>query len=334
MGPADDPPSSELGRSIDSYLNDLVRVQLFQGSVLVAHDGEVLLARGYGQADIEHNLPNTAHTRFRLASVTKPLTALAIMQLQAIGRLDVEDPLCRYIRDCPAAWSEIRLSHLLTHSSGIPDYGMTREFEQHQSERVTPAQLLERFRDMPLEFEPGSRYRYGNSGYVLLGMVIERVTGQSYTDWMNDRLFKPLEMNDSGLCYAPRSGGIEAVGYMGMEQQAPPLDTSNLYAAGGSYSTVLDLYRLDQALYDDTLLPSELRDEIFTPRVRDYGYGWQIKRYAGYQVQMHTGTMDGFEASLIRVPEARVTIVLLANMTWADIEGISAYLTDVVLASV
>jgi CubicO group peptidase (beta-lactamase class C family) len=175
---AADLQNTAIAAAIDGYLNDLVNLQYFQGAVLVARDGRVILSKGYGMADAARGIANTPQTRFRLASVTKQFTATAIMLLQAQGKLAVGDSICLYLEPCPDAWRLITIEHLLTHTSGLPNYTDFGSYEPSQAQPTTPDELVARFRDQPLLFAPGSSYMYENSDYVLLGMIIERASGQ------------------------------------------------------------------------------------------------------------------------------------------------------------
>jgi CubicO group peptidase (beta-lactamase class C family) len=324
----DDP----VGRLIDSYLNDIVGQGWFQGSVLVAHGGRVILSKGYGLADAERGTPNTPQTRFRLASVTKQFTAMAIMILQSRGLLDVQDSVCAHLADCPDAWRPITIHNLLTHTSGLANYTDFGDYEATQMLPATPAELVARFRDQPLLFPPGSQYMYENSDYVLLGQIIEQTSGQSYADFLRAAIFEPLGMHDSGV--DPGAGGEgQAIGYRVPGELAPALDTSTLFSAGSLYSTVEDLHRWDQALSTTKLLPKPLLDMIWTPFMRDYGYGWWIADFNGHHEISHPGLIDGFATSIARYPDDQLTVIVLANMSGADASSISNYITTLVFSN-
>jgi CubicO group peptidase (beta-lactamase class C family) len=326
-------PVGEAGRALDRYMNDLVAGKLFQGAVLVAKDDTVLLSKGYGPADAGANIPNTATTRFRLASLTKTFTGAAIMLLQARGKLQVSDPICNYVVSCPSAWAPITIRHLLTHTSGLPNYTDFMDYEPSQGQRTSPDQLLARFRDLPLNYEPGTVYHYENSDYVVLGTIIERASGQPYDQFLHDAIFAPLGMSDSGFDWS--QGRIEglAQGYQAFGDPAPFLDASTLFSAGGLYSTVEDMYRWTNALDDDRLLPASLRTEVFTPFLNGYGYGWKITSINGRPATWHPGNMDGSATYIVRFPDDDVTVIVLSNMAWADAQGIAGYLANIALNS-
>ncbi|KAB8140256.1 beta-lactamase family protein [Chloroflexia bacterium SDU3-3] len=322
--PTDAPPRAGLGDAIDTYLNNLVAAKRFHGAVLVVHRGSVLLSRGYGPANIDTGAMNTANTRLRLASVTKQFTAMAVMQLVAAGKLGVDDPLCNYISDCPERWRAITIKHLLTHTHGLPNYTDFPSYEQTQMNPTTPEQLLEKLRGQWPVTEPGSTYAYGNSGYVLLGIVIEKVSGQRYGDFLRDHIFTPLGMHNSGVSYEPTPGENWALPYQGFSSLAAPLDTTTLFSAGAVYSTADDMYLWDQALYTEQLLPRAQLDEMFTPYLKSYGYGWKIVDDSGHLRYGHSGDMDGCKTVVWRYPADRSTIVVLSNMHSADSDAIAA----------
>ena len=331
--PTDGPAVGELGSSIDRYLNNLVKAKLFHGAVLIARGNHVLLSKGYGPADIDHGIANSANTRFRIASVTKQFTAMAVMQLVAAGKLSVDDPLCKFIEQCPERWAPITVRHLLTHTHGLPNYTDFPSYEQIQMNPISVNQMLDRLRLQWPVWRPGAEYHYGNTGYFLLGVIIEKLSGQSYGAYLHDHIFAPLGMDNSGVTYAPAPGANWATPYQSFSGLAPPLDTSTLFAAGSVYSTVEDMYRWDQALYGETLLPATLRDQMFTPFLGKYGYGWKIIQDHDHLRYSHPGEMDGARTVILRYPNDRVTVIVLANMHDADADGIAAYIGRLVLDS-
>lgn len=331
--PTDAPAAGELGASLDRYLNNLVEAKLFHGAVLVARNGTVILSKGYGPAELDAGIANSANTRMRIASMTKQFTSMAVMQLVAEGKLAVDDSLCQYIDDCPERWGDITIRMLLNHTHGLPNYTDFPSYERTQMEQTTVAQLLDRLRGQWPVWTPGQTYNYGNSGYVLLGAIIEKISGQTYGDFLYEHIFAPLGMSNSGVTYAPAPGENWALPYQSFSRLAASLDTSTLFAAGAIYSTVEDLYRWDQALYTDLLLPDALRDEMFTPGLGRYGFGWKIVNDNGHLRTSHPGEMDGCRSIILRYPNDRVTVIVIANMHDADSDGIAAYMARIVLAS-
>lgn len=304
---------------LNTTLAELARQNLFTGSVLIAQRGRVLLSQGYGLADRKQNIPNTPQTRFRLGSVTKQFTAMAILILEARGRLDVKDLICKYIPDCPSTWAAITIKHLLTHTSGIPDLFSVVNWTEIRATPATPLETMARFKDKPLDFQPGESWSYSNSGYIVLGYIIEQVSGQTYADFLQKSIFTPLNLGDTG--YEHNSNGL-AVGYPDRYSKVPAdfVDMSVPFAAGGLYSTVEDLYRWEQALSTEKLVPKAYLDEMFAPQAlipngngAAYGYGWGIVSENGRLVDMHGGGIEGFATVIARYPKNQVTLIVLCN---------------------
>ena len=302
---------------IDKYLNTLVHIGSFSGSVLIARNGEVLLSKGYGFADREQKIINTPQTRFRIGLITKQFTAMAIVMLEAQAKLDVQDHICSYLPECPEAWETITIQHLLTHTSGIPNFTDFTDYRATNATPSPPEETTNRFKDKPLDFQPGEGWGYSNSGYILLGQIIERVSGQSYENFLQEHIFTPLQMTSTG--YDHNQDDL-AVGYKGIFGKAEFIDMSIPYAAGALYSTVEDLYRWDQALYTHQLLPQDYLDQIFTAQVTipnsrgmAYGYGWTIGQENGRQIITHAGGIEGFISEIARYPQDKTVIIILSN---------------------
>jgi CubicO group peptidase (beta-lactamase class C family) len=332
------PPSAQdILSKADTYLSQLAKESRFSGSVLIAQNGNVFVRQGYGEADREKHLMNTAQTKFRLGSITKQFTAMAILILQARGKLNVQDRICTYLSECPATWQNITLHHLLTHTSGIPDFASFPDFLTTQGSPSSPTQTIARFKDKPLDFQPGKKFSYSNSGYILLGAIIERASGTTYEAYLRDNIFVPLQMVNSG--YDHNNGDL-AVGYR--DQTSVPADFVDMsipYAAGGLYSTVEDLYRWDQALYTDNLIPKSLRDMMFTPfaltsdrsGVRyGYGYGWGIGEEDNHLLVSHEGGINGFHSVIARYPNDKVVIIILGNRQDMNLFEMRTQLTKIV----
>ncbi|MBC8163680.1 MAG: beta-lactamase family protein [Roseiflexaceae bacterium] len=331
--PADIQPTGPLGASLDRYLNNLVEAKLFHGAVLVARGNRIILSKGYGPADLDRGITNSANTRMRIASLTKQFTAMATLQLVDQGKLRVDDLVCQYIEQCPERWSAITVRMLLNHTHGLPNYTDFPSFERDQMKPITVEQLLDRLRGQWPVWTPGESYHYGNSGYVLLGAIIERISGQSYAEFLRSQIFAPLGMHNTGVTYAPEPGGKWALPYQSFSRLAPPLHTSTLYASGALYSTVEDMYRWDQALYTNKLVSAELRKQMFTPGLGRYGFGWKIVEDSGRLRVGHPGEMDGCKSVILRYPNEQVTVIVIANMHAADADGIAAYLARITLDS-
>jgi CubicO group peptidase (beta-lactamase class C family) len=343
-----------------SRLDQALRETRFNGAVLVARGGKVLLHRGYGQASFEQGVANTTRTKFRIASLTKPFTAAAVLLAQERALLRVDDPICRYLDDCPVPWQAITLRHLLTHTAGLPElYPLPGSL----TERRSVAQLVALVRDKPLAFPPGDRYGYSNSSYVLLGAAIERAARMTWSAFLDDAIFRPLGMNDTGYDRADDPALPDrADGYRGTVEaswKAPAMHVSGSFAAGGLYSTVEDLYRWDRALRDGTLLSPASAAAMFAPHVLSdprarlrlpnetgprvetqeshYGFGWILstlridERRLPYQ--FHGGETVGFSSCIARFPAEDLFVVALSNLEGGDLCNTTVYrLAAVVLA--
>jgi CubicO group peptidase (beta-lactamase class C family)/pimeloyl-ACP methyl ester carboxylesterase len=319
----------------DTYLSKLTKARLFSGSVLIARNGKVLVRQGYGEADREKHRANTAQTKFRIGSLTKQFTAMAILILQAQGKLNVHDRICTYLSNCPTSWQTITIHQLLTHTSGIPDFTRFPDFLTTQGSPSSPTQTIARFKDKPLDFQSGKKWSYDNSGYVVLGAIIEQASGKTYEAFLKENIFVPLRMVDSG--YDHNKGDL-AVGYR--DQTSVPADFVDMsipYAAGGLYSTVEDLYRWDQSLYMDKLIPKDLLDKMFTTfaPIPDsggfgYGYGWFIGKEDDRSVVSHGGGINGFTASIARYPNNKVVVIVLGNQEDVDTSKIRVQLAKMV----
>jgi CubicO group peptidase (beta-lactamase class C family) len=315
--PAPAASATAVAAELEAYIDAAVRHDAFAGSILVARDGVPLLSKGYGKASIELQVPNRPETVFRIASLTKQFTAMAIMQLQEQGRLQVGDPVCKYLDDCPAAWHQITLRHLLTHTSGIPNASSLPDWDEDLGRKhYRRRDFVRLFRDLPLEFAPGAKFKYSNSGYFLLGLVIERASGKSYGDFLHDNIFAPLAMTHTLFDDNRNVVPGRATGYYSRGTQfisAPVIDPTTTFAAGGITSTTADLLRWDQALYTDKLVSRRALDEMFTANQGGYGYGWQVGEKFGRRKLDHSGSYDGFSAYLLRFPDDRVTVIVLSN---------------------
>jgi CubicO group peptidase (beta-lactamase class C family) len=314
------------GELMDAYLRGLAEAGQFSGAVLVAQRGQTILRAAYGFAEASHAVPNTPATRFRLGSISKQFTAMGILILQTQGALSVDDPACGYLSDCPPAWEPITIHQLLTHTSGIPNYTGTPAFAAQEPFAVTPEEIIAPLRSRPLLFAPGEGYGYSNANYVLLGMIIEGVSGKLYEDFLREAIFAPLGMRDTGVEHARVMIPELAVGYENPTTEATYLDLSNLFAAGALYSTVDDLYRWDRALADDRLIPAELRERMFTPVRETYAYGWRITRPFNRLMAGHTGHVSGARTYITRYPDDDAVIIVLSNFESADVTTISVQL--------
>lgn len=302
------------------------------GAVLVARDSHVLFSKGYGSANLEWDVPNSPATKFRLGSVTKQFTAASILLLEERGKLNVNDPVKKYLPDAPAAWNKITIFHLLTHTSGIPSFTDFPDYAKLEPFATTPADLVARFRDKPLDFEPGEKWSYSNSGYVLLTYLIEKITGDSYEKFVRENIFTPLGMKDSGYDsnfaiiphrasgYAPGKNGLENAGFIHM---------SIPQGAGALYSTTEDLLKWEQGLFGGKLLKPASLEKMTTPFKNNYAFGLGVDTVSGHKMISHGGGIEGFNTQLEYYPEDKLTVVVLANVNGPAAGEIARKLTAV-----
>ena len=300
---------------MNRYVKAFVEQGLFSGSVLVAKGGKILLCKGYGMADYENDIPNTLQTKFNLASVTKQFTAAAIMILQQKGLLSVEDPISKYIPGYPHG-DEITIHDLLSHTSGIPEY--FNFIGDYSVANMPPSlnEIIELFKNEPLEFTPGERHEYSNSNYILLSFIIEKVSQKSLAQFMQENIFQQLNMVGTGFDYDPTDEKF-AVGYVAEDEnfnRVDYVDMSFAYGDGNLISTVEDLYLWDRALYTEKLFSKELLNKMFTSIKDDYGYGWVVSEAFGRKHIWHNGAIDGFHAMISRFVDDDVCIIVLSNL--------------------
>lgn len=325
---------------VDNLLTNKATHQQFSGSVLIAHDDQVLLRKGYSMADWGKQVPNTPHTKFYLGSTTKQFTATAILILQERGKLQVHDHICSYIAPCPPAWQPVTIHELLTHTSGIP------ELDGTSLSNASLQSWINRFDGVSLAFAPGSEFSYCNVCYQILGYVVEKVSGEPYSKFLQQTIFDPLQMRNTGCDPRYLSLPDHSVGYASWHVQdvsigwdAAP-QWSFLFGAGLLYSTVEDLYRWDQALSSHALISQQLLDEAFTPYVASqyagssYGYGWFIAKAPtpGHRLIWHDGRVNGFRTYNGRYPDDGVTIIFLSNLSTLDELALARALERIVFA--
>lgn len=332
---------------LDKLISTYAEYGIFNGSVLVAEKGKVIYKKGFGLADMEWNIPNQPDTKHRLGSITKQFTATLIMQLVEQGKLKLDVPISTYLPDYPKKNGDvITIHHLLTHTSGIPNMTSFPGFLKNVSRNAySPQQLVNMSADSTLEFKPGERFAYSNSGYLLLGYIIEKVTGRSYEQLLQEKIFTPLKMNNTGYDHHEtllknRARAYEKKGRSYVN--ADFIDMSVPHAAGALYSTVEDLYLWDQALYGNQLLKKENMVLLFTKHIPSgesyYGYGWVIGEIplgnTGERIETigHGGGINGFNTQITRISSDKSFIVLLNNTGGAPLgemtNAIAAILYD------
>ncbi len=294
-------------------------------AVLVAKDGKIVYEKGFGYANIEKNELITPETKFRIGSITKQFIASSILKLQEEGKVTVHDKLSKFIPDFNKG-DEVTIHHLLTHTSGIHSYTNKPDFVARVTTPITEDQLVELIKKEPYDFEPGERYQYNNSGYVLLGYIIRKITGKSFGDYLRETFFVPLGMNNTGVHEKSLKLTNEALGYSKQDGQYKAdinWDMSWAGGAGALYSTVRDLYLWNEAVFNGKVISKESLNAAFTPVVLNsgktpaegkYGYGWALGELRELEVIEHGGGLHGFISRLTRFPQHNLTVVMLTNV--------------------
>jgi CubicO group peptidase (beta-lactamase class C family) len=320
----------DAAEKIDKLMSQYMECCAFTGTVLVSDHDKVIFKKGYGMADREWSIPNTPDVKFRLGSITKQFTSMLIMQQAAKGTIKLDGHLSDYLpyyrKD---TGDKITISHLLSHTSGVPSYTDDPKFFAEVSRNYYAVDdFVKKYCSGDLQFEPGSKFHYDNSGYFLLGAILEHVTGKSYEVLLKENILGPLGMSDTGYDHYADILPKRASGYqqeMGVVVNAPYLDMALPYAAGSMYSTVEDLYKWDQALYTDKLVPADLKQKLFTPNLDNYGYGWDIRNIAngepgaGQTLISHGGGINGFNTLEQRYIVDHDLIVIFNNTPGANL---------------
>ena len=312
-------PSVDVAAKVDEYMNARLDVKGVGGAVLIMKNGKPLAAKGYGLADAETNAPIKADTKFRIGSVTKQFTAALILMLQEDGKLSVRDPVCKYVDPCPEAWKPVTLHHLLSMTSGItsitslPNWRSELRFKD-----LSPAAVVEQVAALPLKAVPGEVYEYSNTNYIVLGSIIEKISGKSYEQVLNERIIKPLNLKNTGLDDGKKQLANSAAGYTMKNNAAAKADAVSIitpFSAGAMYSTTEDLYAWQTALLGGRVFKKkETLDAMLTPNKNNYAYGLiVVTDRKGRKRITHGGGIEGFIADSVYFPEEELFIAALTN---------------------
>lgn len=312
-------------------------------AVAVGHNGKIVFQKGYGLADIEHHIPVTADTKFRIGSISKQFTAVAILKLQEQGKLSVNDKLSKYYPDFPRG-NEVTLRHLLTHTSGIHSYTDNTWFMDRVTKPVKPEEVVKEIAKAPFDFDPGKRWSYCNSGFFLLGCIVEKVSGEPYEQFLRKAFFEPLGMRNTGVHHSDQELKQVALGYDGGPKRAVNWDMSWAGGAGALYSTVGDLCRWNEALFHGKVLSAASLEAAFKPvKTSDnqednpeagYGYGWAIDKFRGAPEISHGGGLNGFTSFLLRLPGKNFTVAVAVNgAPMASPQSLAQQTTEVFLGT-
>jgi CubicO group peptidase (beta-lactamase class C family) len=329
----------------DAAVSDYVRAEMQRQHVpgialMVAREGKVVRAEGFGLANVELQVPVKPETVFQSGSVGKQFTATAVMMLVEQGKIGLDDPLAKYFPNAPASWNEVTIRRLLSHTAGFTDYPEKFDFRKDWTED----ELLKMVEQIPLAYPPGTKWEYSNLGYLTLGLLIHRVTGEFYGDFLQERIFKPLDMKTTRIISEADIVANRAAGYRlvkgvlkNQEWVAPMVNTT---ADGSLYFSVLDLVKWDAALYTDKLLKRSSLDLMWTPvKLKDgqpnkdgYGFGWVVGSRNGHRVVHHDGAWQGFKSAIGRYVDDRLTVVVLANLAEAEPGKIAEHIADMYLS--
>ena len=300
----------------------------FNGSILIANNGKVILKKGYGLANFEWNILNSSQTKFHIGSLTKQFTSMLVMQLVEDQKLDLNAKISNYLPTFNKSIADsITIFHLLTHTSGLIDY--TNEEFWRDSVKLfhTRDYILNNKCAKGLKFVPGTQFDYSNAGYFILGVIVEKVAQKNFEDVLSERILIPLRMKNTGMFNPSKIISESASGYIRDNdklQKAPSIDLRNVFSVGGMYSTVEDLFLWDKALYSDILISSKYLEMIFKPYLNNYGLGWGFKDYKldnpkdTIHVVVHKGAVKGYKSMLFRITNDKHTIILLDNTYTGD----------------
>ncbi|UWZ86630.1 serine hydrolase [Occallatibacter riparius] len=316
---------ADAAASADQYLRAWADQGRFAGTVLIAKGDKILLRKGYGLANYQGKVPNAPETVFRIGSITKMFTAFGILQLEEKGKLSVNDPVVKYVPEIPAAWSAITIHQLLCHKSGIPDFVNAKAYGAFNQPHAVENAIRE-YADKPLVNAPGATLRYSNSGYVLLGRVIEKVSGKPYDEYITENILKPAGMTHTGMdpTREPKANLANGYRWDGEEVVNAPFSQPDYSPAGGLMSTVDDMYRFDRALKAGTLFSKAIMEKAWgsygrwtapppIPMEADYGYGWMTGNDFGHKWVGHGGWVNGFVSEFNRYPDDDMVVIVLWN---------------------
>lgn len=330
----------QLTAAIDKLLSEQFKTNETGAAALVARNGQIVYKKAFGMANLELNIPMQADNVFRIGSITKQFTAVAILQLMEQGKLSLQDDITKFMPDYPTHGHKITIEHLLTHTSGIKSYTSMKDFGDIMRKDMKPEELINHFKNQPMDFAPGTKWRYNNSGYFLLGYIIEKVSGKTYPQYVEEVIFKPLGMTNS--CYGSDSKIIKnrASAYSKTEKgfnNAEPLSMTLPYSAGSIQSTVEDLFKWNQALHAYKLVKKESLDKAFTAyklsdgKATTYGYGWSLGNIQGSETFEHGGGINGFLTMGIYLPKEDVFVAVFSNCDGNSPDEISSKIAALVI---
>jgi len=355
IGASQNVDEQSVAQALDRYLSIRAELGHFSGAVLVARHDRIIYRKAFGYADLEKNVPYRLDTPQRVASISKMFTAAAALKLRSAGKLRLDDSICKYLRGCPDSWKAITAQHLMRHTSGIPDYeeklGLRSDkYLEFMRGADSSGTILQQAKSLPLDFEPGSKFNYSNTGYVVLAYVIEQAAGQPFTSYVANALLKPAGMDRSGAIDSDVIRGAAAAGYThepldwkliveGVSLQAghlrrlPTISYAVAHGDAWLYSTVEDLWRWSRVMNGGQLLSASEVREILTPGLGGYGYGWMVGSGFDRPRNRHNGQVPGYLADFVRFPNDGVTIVVLTNVDRTRLNPITRDISAITLGT-
>ena len=307
--------------SIDSILNAKYVQDAPGASFLISKGGEIIYKKSFGLANLELNVPMKTNHVFEIGSMTKQFTAISILMLMERGKLNLDDDITKFIPDYPTNGNRITIHHLLTHTSGIKSYTRMKGLNAISKQDLTPSALIDFFKNEPIDFVPGEKFKYNNSGYIILGYIIEKVSGLTYASFIEEEIFKRLNMTDSQ--YASHREVIQgrASGYHNRDGYINSREISFTlpYSSGSLMSTVDDMYKWQEAIKNNILISKDASGKVFSNYTLtngepiNYGYGWHIKELNGFSSREHGGSIFGFKSMGVYLPESDIYVIGLNN---------------------
>jgi len=323
-------PGIVLADKVDDLLKtEMAKHEIAGLALMVVKDGRPIKTECYGVANLEWNVPVGTNTVFEIGSVTKQFTASCILMLGEEGKLSLDDKISKHLKNTPNTWSNITIRHLLTHTSGIKNYTVLDGFEL--TKHLTQAQFIEKMGSLPLDFQPGDSWSYCNSGYNLLGFIVENASGENYWDFLHERIFRPLGMTNTtsripAYVVPHRAAGYELKNHVHINRD---YDLTDLFSAGAIISTIMDMAKWNEALNGEKLLKASSKEQWWSPaklnngKNKDYGFGWTLDPLNGHKNIGHGGATSGFSATIQRFPDDKLSILILTN---ADETGVATTL--------
>ncbi len=326
FGPAESQQQHNTARDIENYLQHLANQNHFSGAVLLAKNNRIVLRAGFGYADLEQKIPFTPETRQHVASISKMFTAMTVLKLRDAGKLKLFSSVCTYLPGCPRVWQVVTVQHLLRHSSGIPDYesrlGLhSQAYKDFMSSPSATEKIMTEAKTKPLEFKPGTKYSYSNTGYILLGAIVEAVTAKPFHQAVRQWVLEPAGLNDTDMIETSSSGLAKA--YSHGTEALPKLALTGPAGDAALVSTLDDLYRWSKLMDGSRFVPRKLASEVFSPGINDYGYGWFVFRSGGRRFIRHTGELPGYRTVFVKIPALGITAILFSNEDSNDLRGIA-----------